>query len=48
MDRGAWQPTVHGVAKSQAQLTNTHTCVLTHTHTYPQSVMKCLQNYLLS
>ena len=27
MDRGAWQATVHGIAKSQTQL-NTHT----HTH----------------
>ena len=30
MDRGLWQATVHGVAKSQTQL-NTHTH--THTHT---------------
>ena len=29
MDRGAWQATVHGVAKSQTRL-NTHT----HTHTH--------------
>ena len=24
MDRGAWQPTVHGVAKSQTQLSDGH------------------------
>ena len=24
MDRGAWQATVHGVAKSETQLSNTH------------------------
>ena len=29
MDRGVWQATVHGVAKSQTQLRNQHT----HTHT---------------
>ena len=32
MDRGAWEATVHGVAKSQAQL-STHTHTHTHTHT---------------
>ena len=30
MDRGAWQATVHGVAKSDM---TEHTCVCTHTHT---------------
>ena len=31
MDRGAWQGTIHGVAKSQTQLaTNTHTRVCVH------------------
>ena len=35
MDRGAWQVTVHGVAKSQTQLsTHTRTCARTHTHTH--------------
>ena len=29
MDRGAWRATVHGVAKSQTQLSDSHT----HTHT---------------
>ena len=29
MDRGAWQATVHGVEKSQTQLSNIHI----HTHT---------------
>ena len=28
MDRGAWQATVHGVAKSQALLSNSHTLIL--------------------
>ena len=32
MDRGAWQATVQGVAKSQKQLHNTHTHTHTHTH----------------
>ena len=32
MDRGAWQATVLGVAKSQTRL-NTHTHTHTHTHT---------------
>ena len=33
MDRGAWQATIHGVAKSQTQLshwTHTHTHVISH------------------
>ena len=33
MDRGAWQATIHGVAKSQTQLshwTHTHMHVITH------------------
>ena len=34
MDRGAWQATVHGVAKSWTQLSNSpHTHTHTHTHT---------------
>ena len=34
-DRGAWQATVHGVAKSQTWLSNwTHTDTHTHTHTH--------------
>ena len=32
MDKGAWWATVHGVTKSQTQLSNTHT----HTHTHTQ------------
>ena len=28
MDRGAWQATVHGVAKNRTQLSNFHTFVL--------------------
>ena len=37
MDTEAWQPTVHGVAKSQTQLsthTDTHRHTHTHTHTH--------------
>ena len=34
MDRGAWEATVHGVAKSWTWLTHTHT----HTHTYLQYI----------
>ena len=39
MNRGAWRATVHGVAKSRAQLnththTHTHTHIHTHTHTH--------------
>ena len=34
VDRGVWQATVHGVAKSQAQLSAyTHAHVHTHNHT---------------
>ena len=33
MDRGAWQATIHGVAKSQAWLSNYHSLIHTHTHT---------------
>ena len=35
MDRGAWQTTVHGIAKSQTQLsTHTHACAHAHTHIF--------------
>ena len=33
MNRGAWQATVHAVAKSPTRLSNTHTHTHTHTHT---------------
>ena len=33
MDRGAWQATVHGVGKSQTQLSDR---LSTHTHTHTQ------------
>ena len=33
MDRGAWWTTVHGVAKSQTLLSDSHTHTHTHTHT---------------
>ena len=33
MDRGSWQATVHGVAKSRTQLSDSHTHIHTHTHT---------------
>ena len=32
MDRGAWQATVHGAAKSWTQLGDSHTHTHTHTH----------------
>ena len=39
MDRGAWHATVHGVTKSQRQLSTQHrhmrVCIYTHTHTSP-------------
>ena len=37
MDRGAWQATVHGVTKSQRQLSTQHRHMRarTHTHTSP-------------
>ena len=34
MDRGAWQTTVHGVAKSQTRLTWLSTHARTHTHAF--------------
>ena len=34
MDRGAWWATVHGVAKNQTQLSDSHTDTHTHTHTH--------------
>ena len=41
MDRGAWQATVHGVAKSWTQLsTDTHTYTHTHTHTHASAEVK--------
>ena len=41
VDRGAWWATVHGVAKSQTQLsTYTHTHRHTHTHTHTHTHME--------
>ena len=37
MDKGAWQATVHGVAKSQIQLSNLARAH-THTHTHTNKV----------
>ena len=34
MDRGAWQATVHGAAKSRTRL-STEEGMVTHTHTHP-------------
>ena len=34
MDRGDWSATVHGVAKSQAQLRTQCMCARAHTHTH--------------
>ena len=40
MDRGAWQATVHGVAKSQIWLsTRAHTHIHTHTHTHTHQAL---------
>ena len=56
MDRGAWQATVHGVAKSQVRLSNYHSHMLMkispqlmHTHVhylqkYPPTLFICLCN----
>ena len=33
MDIGAWRATIHGVAKSQTRLSDSHTHTHTHTHT---------------
>ena len=42
MDRGVWQATVHGVAKSQTRLSNTLTCSF-HCSFYPSgNVLICL------
>ena len=38
-DRGAWWATVHGVTKSQMQL-SVHACTHTHTHTHTQQVIR--------
>ena len=32
MDKGAWRAAVHGVTKSQTQLSNSYTHTHTHTH----------------
>ena len=34
MDRGAWQATVHGVAKRRTRLSNSLPLSLSHTHTH--------------
>ena len=36
MDREAWWATVHGIAKTQIQLSDFHTHTHTHTHTQTQ------------
>ena len=42
MDRGAWQATIHGVTKSQTQLSdNTHTSLLLNA-SYPRGDLNCL------
>ena len=43
MDRGAWRATVHGVTKSQTQLS---TCMRMHTHTHTHTKRKRLQSCL--
>ena len=42
MDRGAWRATVHGVTKSQTQL-STHAHTHTHTHTHTQTYQVSLE-----
>ena len=43
MDRGAWQATAHGVAKSQTWLSDcTHTRTHTHTHTHTVPLQCCV------
>ena len=44
--RGAWQATVHGVAKSQTQL-SAHVHVHTHTHTHIRNTKNKTQTLLL-
>ena len=38
MDRGAWWPTAHGLAKSRTRLSDTHAHTHTHTHTHTFSL----------
>ena len=45
MDKGAWQATVHGVAKSQIQLSNLARAH-THTHTHTFSKLKLTPNLI--
>ena len=42
MDRGAWQATVHGAAKSWTQLGDSHTHTHPHTHTQKKKYIKFL------
>ena len=44
MDRGAWWTTVHGVAKSQTQLSD-WACTHTHTHTHTVAFQCCVSVY---
>ena len=48
MNRGAWRATVHGVTKSQTQLsayTHTYTHTHTHTDTHPFGDLTVLTNF---
>ena len=45
MDRGAWWATIHGVAKSQTQLSNFCVCVWTVVFQAPLSVRFLRQEY---
>ena len=48
MGRGAWQATVHGVRKSQTQLSvHTHTHTHTHTQDYKSQPLIASQSHLL-
>ena len=47
MDREDWLATVHGVAKSQMQL-SAHTHTHTHTHTYTHFTMTGLDVFIIT
>ena len=47
MDRGAWWVIVHGVTKSQKQLSDQHTRTHTHTHTHTHT-FHCMDLFIYS
>ena len=46
MDRGAWQATVHGVAKSRAQLSNYHSLHLFKNNCLKQIQQHCVWKFI--